>query len=405
MSTDIDFEKIPTWYIEQAINDTFSGSQMFVRDCNLADAQLAEYEIGRILREPGFAESTHRVMGMATMHRIAIISNRMRGISDPVEDGEKKAWGLCLAQRDSRFKVLDVYEYEGKTQILLLHLPNDERWRLFDGVVMTVEEDLVATCRERFENKCNAEVIPELATEEWRNRCAYPIGFDDDNKPFNVDIPLANRLKSLGKMSFREIAGSVVYARSAKAAVNGEWAKENPEYPDYVAYGYIDCECGLSLHVLGSARIADGATDYLHDFEDRAFTLRFGGIESVECAQVVDSALSEFAERISFVREGYGMDDPQLCELRGIDILDQFRHPQYPDDVKALLFKEGVGGVEQVWLRTCAVDENKIFASLLNEPSADFGVHEGDVLPIGFAEGEDGLVCVAIPEPQEFDSD
>lgn len=58
-------------------------------------------------------------MGMVTAHRIAIISNRMRDISDAIEDEEKKARGLCLAQSNSRFKVLDVYEFAGKTQILL----------------------------------------------------------------------------------------------------------------------------------------------------------------------------------------------------------------------------------------------------------------------------------------------
>ena len=405
MSRTIDFENIPTWYIEQAANDIFPGTQMLVRDCNLTDAQLAGYEVGRILREPGFTDATHRVMGMATTHRIAIISNHMRDISDAIEDEEKKAWGLCLAQSNSRFKVLDVYEFEGKTQVLLLHLPNDERWRLFEGVVMSVENDMVASCRERFENKCNAEVIPELATEEWLGRCAYPIGLDDDNRPFDVEIPLEDRFKPLGETGFREIAGAIIYARNAKDAINGEWAKENPEYPDYVAYGYIDRECGLSLHVLGSARIVDGETEYLHDLEDRALTLRSGGIEAVECAQVVDSALSEYAERITSVKEGYGMDDPQLVELRGIRMLDQFRHPQYPDDIRALIFKEGIEGVEQVWLRTCATNEDfGILARLLNEPNADFGAHEGDILPIGFAEGEDGLVCVAIPEPQELGS-
>ena len=404
MSANIDFEKLPNWYIEQAINDIYPGTQMFVRDCSLTDAQVAQYEIGRILREPGFVDSTHRVMGMATTHRFAIISNHMRDISDAIDDEEKKAWGLCLAQSNSRFKVLDVYEFEGKTQILLLHLPDDERWWLFGGVVMTTEDDMVETCRERFESKCSAEVIPELATEEWLSRCSYPVGLDDEGVPFDVEIELEDRFKPLGEMGFREVAGSVIYAKGAKAAINSALAKENSDYPDYVAYGYIDHECGLSLHVLGSARIVNGCAEYLHDLEDRALTLRSGGIEAVECAQVVDSALSEFGERITSVREGYGMDDPQLVELRGIRMLDGFRHPQYPDDIRALLFKEGVDGVEQVWLRTCASSEDySILARLLNEPNADFGVHEGDVLPIGFAEGEDGPVCVAVPEPQDPD--
>lgn len=74
-----------------------------------------------------FVDASHRVMGMITTHRYSILSNHMRDLR-PFEHGTN--WGLSVAPRDAHFKVLDVYTYGNKTQILLLHLPEDENWKL-----------------------------------------------------------------------------------------------------------------------------------------------------------------------------------------------------------------------------------------------------------------------------------
>ena len=86
-------------------------------------------------------------------------------------------WGLCVAQRDSHFLVLDIYKYNGKTKILLLHLPDDERWNLFKNVSINIIDEIIEDCKKRFENKCNLETIPELKTDEWLKRCSFPLGF------------------------------------------------------------------------------------------------------------------------------------------------------------------------------------------------------------------------------------
>ena len=61
-------------------------------------------------------------MGMVTSHRYAILSNHMGDFRE-YEHGTN--WGLFVAKH-SHFKVIDIYEYNGKTQILLLHLPDDK---------------------------------------------------------------------------------------------------------------------------------------------------------------------------------------------------------------------------------------------------------------------------------------
>ena len=83
--------------------------------------------------------------------------------------------------------MLDIYNCGNKTQILLLHLPEDEDWKLFQNIVLSLEGVLIKTSRERFENNCNEAPIPELATEEWLARCAYLLGMDDKGNFFELE--------------------------------------------------------------------------------------------------------------------------------------------------------------------------------------------------------------------------
>lgn len=167
--------------IEKVINEIFPGLMMFVRDVNLPQELGAKYKAGMIIKEKGFTDASCRIGGMVTSHRYAILSNHM-GDFRPFEHGTN--WGLFVAQHDAHFKVLDIYEYQGKTQITLLHLPDDERWKLFENVQLSMEEELISTCRQRFESKYSMEVIPELATDEWLARCQFPLGFSNQGDLF-----------------------------------------------------------------------------------------------------------------------------------------------------------------------------------------------------------------------------
>jgi hypothetical protein len=170
--------------MELVINKTIPGLTMFVRDINLPVDIAKKYEPGLIIREKAYVDASHRVMGMITTHRFAILSNHMANF-ESYEHGTN--WGLCVANRDSRFKILAQHEYSGKTLILLLHLPDDDDWKMFQNVVINIEEDMIATSKERFENKCNLEPVPELTTEEWLQRCSFPIGLDDSGDFFDLE--------------------------------------------------------------------------------------------------------------------------------------------------------------------------------------------------------------------------
>ena len=122
-------------------------------------------------------------MGMVTTHRYGILSNHMVNLTEFEHDTN---WGLHVARSGSRFKVLENYEYHGKTLILLLHLPDDESWKIFQEIQLSIDEELVENCIERFKNKCFEKPIPELAKKDWLERCAHPIGMDENGNIFDI---------------------------------------------------------------------------------------------------------------------------------------------------------------------------------------------------------------------------
>ena len=174
-------DKIDIDLLEQTINEILPGLTMYVRDVDLDSNLSAIYKAGMIIMERGFTDASCRVMGMKTTHRYSILSNHMVDFQE-YEHGTN--WGLFVAQPNAHYKVLDVYEFQGKTQILLMHLPNDSRWRLFENIEIDIEKDFINNCRSRFENKCLAEPIAELTTDEWLARCKMPIGMSEDGVLF-----------------------------------------------------------------------------------------------------------------------------------------------------------------------------------------------------------------------------
>lgn len=97
-------------------------------------------------------------------------------------------WGLCIAQRDSHFKILDICSSQGKTQILLLHLPDDERWELFKDTKLNLDSQIIKDANTRFLNKCNDKPISELVTKEWLSRCSLPLGMTEEGKFWILDV-------------------------------------------------------------------------------------------------------------------------------------------------------------------------------------------------------------------------
>lgn len=163
----------------QAVADKmYPGIALFARDVNLPEELARKYVPGLLIREKAFTDASSRFMGMVTTHRYVILSNHMADLSQ----FEHVHWGLHAAQKDSHFKVLGRHTHEGKTGIFLLHLPDDESWRLWQTAEFAMDRQLYDMAVQRFSAKCTQSPVPELTAKEWLDRCAFPVGMSNEGQ-------------------------------------------------------------------------------------------------------------------------------------------------------------------------------------------------------------------------------
>ncbi|HEY5556603.1 hypothetical protein [Acetobacterium sp.] len=167
--------------VEEIINFTYRGLTLLIRDTNLGNLD-SKYEVGMILRELGFTDASLHRGGLLTTHRMAILSNHYADLQ-AYEYGTN--WGLCVMDQGSYFKVLDQYTIEDKTQITLLHLPEND-WEIFGECHTNVDPKVVNIIRNDFEKSIILAPAPELSTNQWLKRCSYPIGMTDEGGLFSI---------------------------------------------------------------------------------------------------------------------------------------------------------------------------------------------------------------------------
>ena len=278
--------------------------------------------------------------------------------------------GLCTAQSNSHFKVLDRFKADGKEQILLLHLPDNEDWHLFEGATLSIEHDLIDGSRERFLAKYKTDPISEVNTEAWYARLSFPLGFDYELRPLPLERPIEERLKTIDDQSFRSLVGSVSYIEDAMRIMKCD--DFYPRHPDAIVYGYIDDEAGLSFQMLCAARVADSGTIETTDgYTDRMGIFPRGAVKDRRSCQLVSETLSDYVERITSLEENYKSSEGTI-ETRKFAFLDQLRNPDYPDDIQAVLVTENeVNGWELVWLKLWGLEDGAVYARLLNEPAQE----------------------------------
>lgn len=156
------------------IESTLHSSKRYVRDVNLSNDLAKKYREGQIITEKAFVDATDKIGGLVTSHRYLILSNKMLDLSG---FEEKTDWGLHVANAESKFKVLDIYTKMGKTQILLLHLP-DAFERVFENRIKIIEE-AIGDARALFDECLKEDAIKEVSTPEWLERVQFPLGMND----------------------------------------------------------------------------------------------------------------------------------------------------------------------------------------------------------------------------------
>lgn len=161
----------------QAVADRlYPGIALFARDVNLPEALARRYIPGLLIREKGVTQASGCFAGMVTTHRFVILSNHMREL--PVSDRQK----LYATAPDARFLVLGQHTHQGRTGIFLLHLPDDETWKLWLHAELNMDRQLYQMAVEEFTARCALPPLPELTTWEWLECCAAPMGLSGDGR-------------------------------------------------------------------------------------------------------------------------------------------------------------------------------------------------------------------------------
>lgn len=150
--------------------------QVYTRDINLTDIEFQKYKINMILKDRRFVEVSKNNNGMITRHRFTILSDSMKKFS---EAELFDCWQLYFASINSYFKVLDIFEYEDKTQILMLH------FKEFDKNI-NIDNNFIFKFREEFKNNIKKDIKKELTDYKFLIRFSFPIGIDDDGKLFEL---------------------------------------------------------------------------------------------------------------------------------------------------------------------------------------------------------------------------
>jgi len=165
-------------------NETFSGLKLYYRDTNLSESLISNYNIGQIIQEKGFTDMSSIGGGLYGNLRYLIASAHPKDLSKFNPDSAKI--GHFLLDSITYYKVLDIQKIDNKTQIFLLNIP-DNSISLFKNSTSNLEEEIIEKARKKFRNKISLPLIPELQTENWKEKTKTPIGMLDNGELFFDD--------------------------------------------------------------------------------------------------------------------------------------------------------------------------------------------------------------------------
>lgn len=165
-------------------NETFSGLKLFYRDTDLPDDLIANYKVGQIIQEKGFTDMSSMGGGLSGNIRYLIASAHPKDLSKFNPDSAKM--GHFLLDTIAYFKVLDIQKIENKTQVFLLNIP-DNSISLFKNSSSNLEEEITEKARKKFKDKIHLALVPELQTNDWKERTKSPLGMSDTGELFFDD--------------------------------------------------------------------------------------------------------------------------------------------------------------------------------------------------------------------------
>ncbi len=168
-------------------------------------------------------------------------------------------------------------------------------------------------------------------------------------------------MKNMSEYSFRDLAGHFFRMRFP----NGRRFPD-PDFDEYIAYGYIDVEAGITLEVIGGY---DGKK--LHRNPESSTKIRYD-----ECIELepYDDPNEEMLEVSNFIEENYTPD--WIGPVRADERFDPYRDKAFPDDmlIPVNTIIDGKRITELLWMRPGTIHDNMLLG---------MSIEPGRVVPEG----------------------
>lgn len=199
--------------------------------------------------------------------------------------------------------------------------------------------------------------------------------------------------------SFREVERQFVIMNTPKyVALTGTTKEAN----SLLCYGYIDPTAGLTYQTVAATMYVDGDYSVVDTAKVISMKIRADSVSSEDIIPIQNKALfRQYSYIVENIDEFY-YTDPELEQCRAIKELDQFRHPEFPDDIQVMFVKDGYRP-EGIWVRPIKIhgEDNGTFVlegRMLNTPNANFGLSAGDtvVFATGIVDNAGTRLCFAL---------
>ena len=213
----------------------------------------------------------------------------------------------------------------------------------------------------------------------------------------------------MGYKNFREMYQKLAIVLDNGYCYNALCMSDNtkPDIPmkanSAIVYGYIDKMCGFSFKVLGLTYFENGEYTLLWSDDEVSLTVRGECFKPFDLIPIDNKAIYKRYENvIKITNDVYSNGDDE--KTRSFEMLDSFRHEDYPDDVLIFIRNYEQCKQEQIWARLkqfVGVNEENIYiftAILLDEPFADiYDMHNNDEILIGCLNQGDKPFLLGLP--------
>lgn len=160
----------------------------------------------------------------------------------------------------------------------------------------------------------------------------------------------------------------------------------------FVTYACVNLDGELIFEILAGAKVEGDKIKIFPASYKKSISFRRVDVENCEIKILPKNYFDAFQDKIQVLEDFYKVNSTKE-KIRMAESLDELRHPNFPDDVAVLFFRENFRP-EYAWVRCENVEEKFIFGTLLNETQQNFGYKVGDKIKFGITEFEGENICV-----------